>query len=133
MASPRGGLVHVVKVKVENPSPTILTGARLSIVNLNPAHFDQRAFLLKENINLDAGEHVFVNIASHPEGVQQDLALMSLQLPHFGGFYMPNGYGIVTGEHRFDLCLTREDRNLVEIRCRLRVDGEGSMRLDKVD
>lgn len=128
-----GGILHIIRVKITNGTEGILTEARLSIVNLNPATAGHCDFPLAKSITLAAGESTYVNIASHPEGIEADQNLMCLQTLHTAGFFPPSGSGILIGEHRLQLRLTRNENILAEIYCRLYVDDHNVMRLEPLD
>ena len=46
---------------------------------------------------------------------------------------MPTGFGILTGEHQFQLRLMRNEERLAEAYCRLYVDDRNVMRLENLD
>jgi hypothetical protein len=128
-----GGVLHTIRVKITNGTESMLTGAKLSVINLNPANAGHRDFPLEKSITLPAGENTYVNVASHTEGIEADQNLMCLQTSCPSGFAAPAGFGILTGEHRLQLRLTRNDTHLAEIYCRLYVDDHNVIRLERLD
>jgi hypothetical protein len=129
-----GGVLHFIRVKIINCTRKMLAGARLSVVNLNPENAGFRDFALARGngITLDAGENTYIEVASHTEGIESS-QVMCLQTSYPGGFAAPAGFGILTGEHRLQLRLTRNETHLVEIYCRLYVDDHNVMRLERLD
>src|SRR5580704_18788900 len=67
-SSPFGEILHIIRVKITNATKNILTEARLSVANLNPANVGGRDFPLVCGIALAAGESTYVNVSSHLEG-----------------------------------------------------------------
>jgi hypothetical protein len=122
-----GGILHIVRAKIINRTGNILTDANLSVVNLNPANAGGRNFPLASGITLTAGEDMYVNVASHTEGIETDQHLMCLQTSYPGGFLTRSG--ILTGEHRLQLQLMRNEKVFADIYCRLYVDDHNVMRL----
>ena len=127
-----GGIVHVIRVKVSNTSGKIAADARLSIINLNPQSAGSRDFFLCD-ITLPDGEDRYINVASHAEGVESARNLMRLQIPYPAGYYAPHDFGILSGEHRFQLRLVQNEKRLAEIYCRLYVDALNVMQLERLD
>jgi hypothetical protein len=130
-----GGILHIIRVKITNATGGILTGARLSIINLSPATAGFRDLPLARGheTTLLAGDEKYVDVASHTEGIESSKNVMSLQTSYPGGFSMPADFGILRGEHRFQLRLTRNEKVLADIYCRLYVDDHNVMRLDRLD
>jgi hypothetical protein len=128
-----GGILHTIRVKIINDSESMLIGAKLSIINLNPASANHRNLPLPQSIDLSPGESTYVRVSSHTEGAEADQNVMQLQTSYPGGFAMPNGFGILTCEHRLQLRLTRNEDRLAEIYCRLYVDDHNVMRLESLD
>jgi hypothetical protein len=131
--SPYEGIRHTIRVKIINDSESVLIGAKLSIINLSPPSADQRNFPLPQSINLSPSESTYIRVVSHTEGVGADKNFMQLQTPYPGGYFPAAGYGILTGEHRFTLRLTRNEERLAEIYCRLYIDDLNVMRLESLD
>jgi|SRR5271166_239378 len=128
----QGGIVHLIRAKVSNTSGNIAADARLSIVNLNPQSAGSRDFFLRD-ITLPDGEDRYIDLASHIEGVESARNLMRLQILYPAGFYAPDNFGILSGEHRFQLRLTQNEKIRAEIYCRLYVDDSNVMRLERLD
>ncbi len=128
-----GGVLHIIRAKIINATGIALSQARVSIVNLNPANAGHRDFPLERGITLAAGDSTYVNVASHQEGSEANKDLMCLQTSYPGGFITPAGYGILIGEHRLQLRLTRDKTILAEIFCRLYIDDHDVMRLERLD
>ncbi len=127
-----GGAFHVIRVKITNATEKILTNARLSVVNLNPANAGFHDFKLENGIALAPGDSTYIKVASHTEGIATS-QIMCLQTSYPGGFVAPTGFGILTGEHRLQLRLTQNETRLAEIYCRLYVDDHNVMRLGRLD
>jgi hypothetical protein len=127
-SSPFGEILHIIRVKITNATKNILTEARLSVANLNPANVGGRDFPLVCGIALAAGESTYVNVSSHLEGQEETASdLMCLQTSTPSG--APEGYGILKGEHRLQLQLARNEKPLVGIYCH----DHNVMRLERLD
>jgi len=129
--SDRVGINHIVGVCLNNITGRLLTGARVVIYNLSPPdNSGNRIFLVKSNLTLSHDDPVVVNLAVYNEEACN--GTMLLQYEELGSL-VADGYGMIVGEHKFDLCFTCDQSFTTRIRCRLYVDDLNVMRLERLD
>jgi hypothetical protein len=81
--------LHIARAKITNRTGSMLTEAKLSVINLNPENVGQRDFVLRDIITLEDGGDSYVDVASHSEDREAKQNLMSLQISHNGNFLRP--------------------------------------------
>ncbi len=125
------GIVHCINVQLNNGTSRLLTGGTLLVSHLSPAdNTGVREFSIKANLTIPPGEQIPVCLASHNE--EASPGTMSLQYQRFGAFLAPVGKGKLVGEHSFDLRFICNQQVTDEIHCRLLLDGNKIMRLERV-
>ncbi len=125
-----GGIVHVVGIRLNNGTGRLLTGGRVLVSNLSPPdNAGERDFLIRSNLSV-SHDPIAVTLATHNN--ETCSGIISLQYERVSGLLSPSGRGMLAGQHNFDLRFVCDQQVTEEIHCRLFLDSNNVMRLQRV-
>lgn len=124
---------RVVRVKIYNGTGSLIVGGRLDLLGLDPPYRNSKDYLIRNEIVIDKGNHVFVDVASYTEGTgtHPPGTWVNLCVPAAAAAYYDAIPLLPIQRHAFKLKFSTPDGLSSQACCQLFVDDRNILRLEE--
>jgi hypothetical protein len=124
---------RIVRAKIFNGTGSLIVGGRLDLLRLDPPYRDNKDYLIRSEIVIDKGKHVFVDVASYTEGTSTYPAgtWMNLCVPAAAAAYFNAIPLLPIQRHAFYLKFSTPDGLSSQTFCQLFVDDRNILHLEE--